>query len=147
MGIQTSVRMDAEAVAAFLNEHQTGLLSLARDDDAYGIPVAYNYRRDDERLYFRFGFAPGSRKREFADATEQASFCVYDEVDGRWTSVVASGRLVELAANDLESRIVENVEQLRIPFYKVFDRPTEEMEFAIVALEIDDLHGIFEGAT
>lgn len=145
MSIHTAARMDAGEIAAFLNARQTGVLALADGDDAYNIPVSYTYRGDDDRVYFRFGYAPGSTKREYVDATDHASFCVYDRTDDGWTSVVASGRLAELTADDLETSIVESVEQLRIPYYQVFDRPAEDLTFSIVALEIDSIHGLVEG--
>lgn len=71
-----------------------GTLSLARDGEAYGLPVSFGYD-GDSRLFFVFlETDPPHRKVEFAEATDTASLLVAD-VDGRfdWRSVVVSGSL------------------------------------------------------
>lgn len=90
--------IDDSTMEALLRETGFGVLSLARDGMAYGIPVSAGY--DDGRLYFvffGFGTAP-SRKLERVQHTESGSFLVY-EVAGPddWWSVIAQGaiRLVD----------------------------------------------------
>jgi hypothetical protein len=85
-------RMDEAEADELLHAAGVGVLSLARDGEAYGVPVSFGYDGDD-RLYFVFvGFGEESRKEAFAAETERASFTAYD-VGGTedWRSVVVAG--------------------------------------------------------
>jgi hypothetical protein len=104
--------MDGEEIETFLGEQGVGVLSLAREDEAYGVPISFGYDGDD-RLYFVFlGIGERSRKAEFAEATERASFVTYDVGSKHdWTSAVASGRVREVSDDEwetLESSIEDN---------------------------------------
>ncbi|MFT4885782.1 MAG: nitroimidazol reductase NimA-like FMN-containing flavoprotein [Natronomonas sp.] len=81
-----------------LREQGFGVLSLAREGMAYGIPISAGY--DDGRLYFVFfGFgAASSRKLEMVQHTETGSFLVHEITSpDDWWSVIAQGaiRLVD----------------------------------------------------
>ncbi|MFQ3318527.1 MAG: nitroimidazol reductase NimA-like FMN-containing flavoprotein [Natronomonas sp.] len=80
---------------AFLEASGVGVLALADGDDAYGLPISYGYDGEAERLFFVF-LKPGaeSRKEAYAEATDSASFVVYDvDSEHEWTSVVLDGEL------------------------------------------------------
>jgi nitroimidazol reductase NimA-like FMN-containing flavoprotein (pyridoxamine 5'-phosphate oxidase superfamily) len=142
--------LDDAAVATFLDGHSVGTLSLAKDGDSYAIPVGYVYDPDSREFYFRLGYAPGSRKREFVDATDSASFVVADETDEGWHSVVAEGYLEHVnTVEDLpqhrlpgEASSAADREQ-NIPFYHVFEAP-EEALFVLVRLDVTSLTGVRE---
>jgi nitroimidazol reductase NimA-like FMN-containing flavoprotein (pyridoxamine 5'-phosphate oxidase superfamily) len=142
---QTVSAMDAPEITAFLETQETGVLSLAADSDTYAVPISFTYESDRNRIYFRLGYAPGSQKREYVAATDHATFVVYDRTPDGWKSVVANGRLVDLSDSDLDANVVEAMETLSIPFFSVFDRPAEDLEFAIVSLEVESLDGLVEG--
>lgn len=145
MANTTAAQMDAPEIAEFLETQQTGVLSLAADDDSYAIPVSFTYESGDNRVYFRLGYAPGSQKQTYVDATDHATFVVYDLATAGWKSVVARGPLVTLSETDLETQIFQAVRKLDIPFYRVFDRPTDDLDFTIVALDVEELKGLVEG--
>lgn len=132
--------MDATEIAAFLDERDTGVLSLADGDDAYAIPVSF--AADDGDLYFRLGYAPGSQKRRFVDATDHATFVTYEPTAEGWKSVVAGGRLETLSADSLDTVVQESVRDLDVPYYQVQDRPVDELDQRIVRLDVDRLSGI-----
>ncbi|MBV0924586.1 pyridoxamine 5'-phosphate oxidase family protein [Halomicroarcula limicola] len=137
--------MDAIEIADFLRSQRTGVLCLARDDDSYGVPLSFVYRDDDSGIYFRMGYAPGSQKRKFLDATDHATFVVYGQTDEGWRSVVAEGTLDVLTEDNVDSAVEEATKALDIPYYEVHDRPVEDLEFNIVRLQISHLSGIVEG--
>jgi nitroimidazol reductase NimA-like FMN-containing flavoprotein (pyridoxamine 5'-phosphate oxidase superfamily) len=85
-------RMADEEVDVVLERAGVGVLSLARDAEAYGVPVSFGFDGAD-RVYFVFvGFGPGSRKEAFAEATRRASFAVYEVSDvDDWRSVLVEG--------------------------------------------------------
>jgi hypothetical protein len=138
--------MDALEIAEFLESRATGVLSLAKDDDGYAVPVSYTYVDDGPYIYLRLGYGPDSRKRAFLETGGAVSFVVYDETDEGWKSVVARGHLDELSKNSLDSIVVESVEHLDIPYFDVHDRPVENLEFTIARITVTDLTGIVEGS-
>jgi len=100
---------DAEVDAA-LREHGTGVLSLARENDAYAVPVSFGY--DGSACHFVFvGYHEPSTKTAFAETTERATLTVYDAGDD-WHSVPVRGPLEELtdssAWDDARTAIADN---------------------------------------
>lgn len=149
MSDRTASAMDALAITDFLQDRHTGVLSIGRDDDSYAIPVSFTYVPDDEdagpSVYLRLGFGPNSQKREYLDAVDYASFVVYDHTDQGWKSVVARGPIEELSRSSVDSSVVESVRGLDIPYFRVFDEPSSEIEFSIVRIDVEDLSGIVSG--
>jgi len=98
-----AMEMTREERDAFLNEQGVGVLSLARGNDSYAFPVSYGYDADSELVCLMLGYAPESRKREWVDTTETATFVVHemdDDMESR--SVVVTGKLVEIDDEDDE---------------------------------------------
>lgn len=143
MSESTAGNMDALEIAAFLESQDTGVLSLAEEGDAYAIPVSFTFDAA-EGVFLRLGFAPGSQKRRFADATEHATFVAYDDTDKGWKSVLVEGRLEVLSHDSLDAAIVEVVEGLEIPYYQVHDRPATDLQFNIVRVAPTTVSGITE---
>ncbi|MCX2818760.1 pyridoxamine 5'-phosphate oxidase family protein [Haladaptatus sp. F3-133] len=91
------MRMSKEERDAFLNDHGTAVLSLARGDEAYSIPVSYGYEADEGLFCIMLGYASDSRKRRWVNDTETATLVVHGmEEDGEADSVVVRGGLVEV---------------------------------------------------
>ena len=137
--------MDALDIASFLDAHGTGVLALASDDDAYAIPVSYTFDEDDEAIYFRMGFAPGSQKRKYLENTDHLSFVVYADTDDGWKSVVVEGTAETLGTDSLDAAIVEAMQGLDIPYYQVHERPATDVQFRIVRVTPTRMSGIVEG--
>jgi nitroimidazol reductase NimA-like FMN-containing flavoprotein (pyridoxamine 5'-phosphate oxidase superfamily) len=142
--------LDEAEIDAFLDAQSTGTLSLASGDDAYAVPVAFTYAPESGDLYFRLGYAPGSLKREYVEATDRATFVVAAETDAGWRSVVARGGLEHRSTlEDLDTgppadgSVSEAERELAIPFYHVFEAPSETT-FALVRLRTDELTGVAE---
>lgn len=140
---QTVSEMDTTAILDFLERQSTGVLSLAEDSDAYAIPVSFALHEQD--IYFRLGFGPGSQKRTYLDATVHAAFVVYDRTAEGWASVVAIGRLEEFDDQDADAAIVQTMEGLKIPYFRVFERPVSDIDFRLVRLDIGNMRGIVAG--
>jgi nitroimidazol reductase NimA-like FMN-containing flavoprotein (pyridoxamine 5'-phosphate oxidase superfamily) len=150
MAPSTASALDQAAIDAFLASQSTGTLSFAKENESYAVPVGFTYAPETGDIYFRLGYAPGSRKREYIEATDRATFVVAAETDAGWQSVVARGRLEhrntvdELAKHRLPGESVSQADrELAIPFYHVFEAP-DEMVFALVRLEVDELTGVAE---
>jgi nitroimidazol reductase NimA-like FMN-containing flavoprotein (pyridoxamine 5'-phosphate oxidase superfamily) len=137
--------MDALEIASFLEDYGTGVLALASEDDAYAIPVSYAFDADEEAIYFRMGFAPGSQKRKYLEDTEHLSFVVYADTGGGWKSVVVEGVAEQLGRSSLDAAMVEAMEGLDIPYYQVHERPATDVQFVIVRVDPTRMSGIVEG--
>lgn len=145
MSERISTPMDTTEITDFLGSQETGVVSLAnRSGRSYGFPISFVYEPDDRRIYFQFGYAGDSLKREFFETTSGASFVVHDETPDGWRSVVARGELAELLEPDVPIGVADRVNELDIPFFRVFEYDTDELEFTVVALDIDDLTGRIE---
>lgn len=101
--------MSEDEIDAVLRRCGHGTLSLARDGEAYAVPMSFGF--DGDRLYFVFRRpAERSRKLEFVEETERASFLVSD-VDSKddWGSVLVEGRLEAVGGGDWDA-LLEAVE-------------------------------------
>jgi hypothetical protein len=103
--------MDEDEVTECLAAAETGVLSLARDDEAYGIPVHLYY--DGEVVWLRLGEHEDSEKLAYLDATDQASLVVYDATDGESWSVLLRGDLVR-AGEGAPSTLNERFGPMRV---------------------------------
>lgn len=144
MSESKNIHMDGIEIESFLESQTTGVLALADEDDAYAIPISFAYDDEVEKLYFRLGYAPGSRKQQFVESSELVTFVVSDETPDGWKSVVVEGRLSEMGADSLDAAIVEATNKLDIPYFKVHDRPASDLQFTIVEMDPTGMSGITE---
>lgn len=138
------IQLDALDIADFLSAHHVGVLALAKDGDAYAVPVSYAFDDDGPALYFRLGYTADSQKRAYLEATDHVSFVVYGETDAGWTSVVAMGPVEEAAGSSTDSTVAEAVHDLDIPYFTVHG-DAADFEFHLVRLDVETLSGIVEG--
>lgn len=92
--------MSDTEIESFLYERGHGVLSLARADDAYAVPVSFGY--DGDRVFvYLIRFGEGSKKLAVSPETGTACLTAYD-VRSRddWESVVVYGALVEVPEAD-----------------------------------------------
>ena len=140
----TATSMDALDIAEFLGGQGTGVLALAKGGQVYAFPVSFAYHEDGPALYFRLGYAPESQKRAYVADADGASFVAYDRTPAGWKSVIAEGRLEEVAESALDTSVEEAVNRLHIPYYQVHRAPTAEIDFHVVRLDVDKLSGLVE---
>lgn len=136
--------LDEEAVAEHLRAAETGVLSLARGDDAYAIPLVHHY--DGDRLLFRLGRGEDGQKWDWIETTDTATYVAYgtretDEPAGLegW-SVIVTGRLRELEADEAAAFDPTEINE-RFPPIRVFDEAIEDMEVVLVELSIEGMTG------
>ena len=77
---------------AFLSKHRVGVMALAKDGDAYAVPLFFAY--DGQALYFHSH--PGE-KDSFLSETHEGCFVVVEvHGDDDWTSVQATGHVEKI---------------------------------------------------
>ncbi|MFB6123714.1 MAG: pyridoxamine 5'-phosphate oxidase family protein [Haloferacaceae archaeon] len=131
-----TVGMDDAEVAERLDSHHVGVLSLAKGDDAYAVPVDYRY--EDGRLLLRLTDDGDSKKVAYADATDEACFLVYGP-DEAW-SIVALGRLDRLgdtAGDDFADRTLNEW----FGTLRVFDEDVADLDVVVYELHVESLTG------
>jgi nitroimidazol reductase NimA-like FMN-containing flavoprotein (pyridoxamine 5'-phosphate oxidase superfamily) len=140
-----AVQMEDDERDEFLGRSGTGGLSLstASDDPPHSVPVSYGYDPVDEVFYFRLAVGGESGK---ANPTDRGTtFVTYGERDGRWKSVVASGRLVSTTDESLSTESLAGLERTKqIPIVDIFGEPTSQVEFQFYRLDPDRLTGRVE---
>ncbi|WP_458205676.1 pyridoxamine 5'-phosphate oxidase family protein [Haladaptatus sp. NG-SE-30] len=126
--------MDETELERKLRETETGILSLAQDDDAYAIPVGFHY--DGKRLLLRFGVKDDGEKMAFVKTTDTASFVIYDTKSNESWSILMTGTLHPFEGSFDETEINELFAPLR-----VFDEDVDDVEPVIYAFEIEHVTG------
>jgi nitroimidazol reductase NimA-like FMN-containing flavoprotein (pyridoxamine 5'-phosphate oxidase superfamily) len=110
--------MDDSKIEDRLQTAETGVLALAGDDDAYAVPLAHYY--DGDSLY---GAEPTDDPRGLDS----------------W-SIVVTGQLVELPETERERFDTADINRHFSPI-RVFDEAIEDIEIAVVGLDIDTIIG------
>lgn len=135
--------MSAAEVDAFLGRHETGVISLAREEEPYSIPISYGYDASSRTFYLRLVSTPGSTKRAFLDSGPAATLVVYDGTDDGTTyrSVVAAGTLVEVEPESMSVEQIEQYGDARRPLFEMWGTEKENLDIALYELQPDRLDG------
>lgn len=131
--------MDREEAEAHLREAETGVLSLADGDEAYGIPLAHHYEGGDS-VVFRLGVDADSEKVAFLESTERACYVVYGyESPRRSWSVLLRGSVHALSPDDERFDVAEINRQY--PVLRIFDEDVADLEVRLFELQADAVTG------
>lgn len=120
-----------------LRESEAGVLALANDGTAYGVPVSYYY--DGTSIHFRLGDDEQSRKLAFVETTDEACFVLFgtEGSDTSW-SIVVTGPLRTRSDGEGDDPAVLNE---RFSSLRVFDEAIDEMELVTFELRIEGITG------
>lgn len=131
--------MPDEELAERLHEESFGVLSLARDDESYAIPVAFHY--DGERILLRLSDDGNSEKVRFLDSTERASLLLYAAPGERdsW-SILVRGLIRSLPEEEQAGISDAEINEWFAPF-RVFDESIEDVEVRLYELDPDTMTG------
>lgn len=123
------VQMTDEELNDFLGIGGTGVISFstADEDPPFSLPVSYGYYGETGDFYFRLAVPPSSEKADWVD--RPMSFVTYEETDEGYRSVVATGRLEEVADLPYDSAAVQQMWGVKIPLVDIFEQPPSEVEF------------------
>ena len=133
--------MTTDEVDEFLGRHETGVLSLARGDDPYAIPISYGYDPDARQIYLRLVSAPGSEKRQFLSSDPRARVVVYEEQGDTYRSVVGLGSLVEIPREELTVERIEPYGRAKRPLFEIWSETTPDLDVALYEFDPEELSG------
>lgn len=142
-----SITMDDEERDEFLGRSGTGVISFAvtRDESPHSVPVSYGYDPTENVFYFRLAVGSDSDKGSVGDRA--VTFVTYGQMDERWHSVVASGRLENTTDESIATETLQGLEQSHIPLVDIFGRPPRDVPFEFYRLVPDELTGRKESST
>ena len=141
MPTNSEVEMSPAEVDALLSEHETGVLSLARDDAPYAIPISYGYDADDRELYLRLVSTPDSEKRAFLGSTPEARVVVYEEDDDEYASVIGVGTLNEVDLDELTPETIAQYGSARRPLFEIWADDKPDLDIALYRFSPESLTG------
>jgi hypothetical protein len=126
--------MDAAQTESYLADAETGTLALARDDEAYALPMAIHW--DGTRLLLRLGSRPESEKLDFLDSTTTATVVCYgyESPEESW-SVLVRGPVAEVG--DPDDATINDL----FPPLRIFDEDTAALDPVVYALEPAEITG------
>ena len=135
--------MSATEIDEFLGRNETGVLSLARDEQPYAIPISYGYEASERTFYLRLVSTPESQKRAFLDSAPEARLVVYEKSDERTTywSVIATGTLEEIAPSEISVEQIEQYGRAKRPLFEIWGAGKDELDIQLYRLSPDELSG------
>ncbi|WP_458205599.1 pyridoxamine 5'-phosphate oxidase family protein [Haladaptatus sp. NG-SE-30] len=139
MGNVSTVQMSDEERSEFLGRGGTGVVSFSAgtDESPYSLPVSYGYDATGEHFYFRLALGPDSAKADIID--RPVTFVTYDQTESGWRSVVVTGKLADVAEQDIDSDVTQGMRRIEIPLVDVFDRSSREVSFQFFHLDPDEM--------
>lgn len=141
MSLDLETEMSPGEVDTLLGRHETGVLSLARDDEPYAIPISYGYDTDARCFYLRLVSTPESEKRRFLASSPRTRLVVYEEDGGVYRSVVAAGELREVPRSELTVDHVVQYGDAKRPLFEVWGEPERDLDVGLYVLDPAELTG------
>jgi len=141
MSLDIETEMSPDEVDTLLARHETGVLSLARGDEPYAIPISYGYDTDERCLYLRLVSTPESEKRRFLASTPRTRLVVYEEDGDVYRSVVATGDLREVPRSELTVDHVAQYGDAKRPLFEVWGEVERDLDIGLYVLNPAELTG------
>ncbi|MFC7047344.1 pyridoxamine 5'-phosphate oxidase family protein [Halobacteriaceae archaeon GCM10025711] len=141
MVLDQQTELSKTEIDALLGRHETGVLSLARENEPYAIPVSYGFDAEEGRFYLRLVSTAESEKRRFLSSSPQARLVVYDETGNRYRSVVAAGTLEEVSRDELTVEHIEQYGNAKRPLFEIWGDAKPDLDVRLYRLEPDSLSG------
>ncbi|RQG88892.1 pyridoxamine 5'-phosphate oxidase family protein [Natrarchaeobius halalkaliphilus] len=141
MAINQEVEMTDAEIDEFLGRNETGVLSLARSDDPYAIPISYGYDASERAIYLRLVSTAESEKRDFLDSEPDARLVVYDEAQSTYRSVIATGALCNIPPSELTPNEIAQYGQAKRPLFEIWAQGTDELDIELYRLAPVSLEG------
>jgi nitroimidazol reductase NimA-like FMN-containing flavoprotein (pyridoxamine 5'-phosphate oxidase superfamily) len=144
MSPATEAKMGPEEIDEFIATRETGVLTLARENEPYSIPISYGYNATDRTFYMRLVSTPESEKRAFLSSSPTVRLVIYDGTDDEsmYWSVVAKGALEELDPAALSVEDIEQYGDARRPLFEVWGEGRDELDIQLYQFTPEEINGI-----
>jgi nitroimidazol reductase NimA-like FMN-containing flavoprotein (pyridoxamine 5'-phosphate oxidase superfamily) len=143
MALDQQTEMSRAETDALLARHETGVLSLARDDEPYAIPISYGYDAEARTFFLRLVSTPESEKREFLSSSPAVRLVVSEEAEPEYRSAVAKGTLREVSTDEMTVERIEQFGDAKRPLFEVWGESRADLRIQLYELDADDVSGRF----
>ncbi len=141
MALDTRTELSPTEVDAFLGRQETGVLTLARGDEPYAIPISFGYDASAGCFFLRLVSTPESEKRAYLSSSPESRLVVYEEDGDVYRSVVAEGALEEISPDELTVEHVEQYGDAERPLFEIWGDSRADLDVQLYQLDPDDLSG------
>jgi len=126
---------------AFLGRKETGVLSLAREDVPYAIPISYGYDAAERLFFLRLVSTPDSEKRDYLRDGARATLVVYDEAEPVYRSVVATGTLEAVPREALTAERLEQYGETSRPLFEIWREAQRDLDVVLYQFDPGEVTG------
>lgn len=141
MAIDRRAEMSLEETDTFLGSQETGVLSLARTDEPYAIPISYGYDPTARQFYVRLVSTPESEKRRFLESGPDARLVVYEGDGGAYRSVIAVGTLIDIDPEELTVEDIRQYGSAKRPLFEIWPERKDELDIELYRLDPETISG------
>lgn len=133
MSLAKETEMGGTEIDEFVGSRETGVLTLANENEPYSIPISYGYDANGGTFYMRLVSTPESEKRAFLDSSPAVRLVIYDKKTESETyqSVVAEGTLQELDPAQLTVEQIEQYGDTKRPLFEIWGHGRDELDIKL----------------
>ncbi|KAB1192455.1 pyridoxamine 5'-phosphate oxidase family protein [Haloferax sp. MBLA0076] len=141
MSLDQQTDLSFDDIAEVLARHETGVLSLAKDDEPYAIPISYGYDPDGGQFYVRLVSTPESEKRQFLTSSPRARLVVHESNGKIYRSVIAEGDLERVDPSEMTVERIVQYGKAKRPLFEIWGETKRDLDIQLFELDPDNLGG------
>ncbi|ELZ74978.1 pyridoxamine 5'-phosphate oxidase family protein [Haloferax larsenii] len=141
MSLDQQTELSSDAIDELLARHETGVLTLARSDEPYAIPISYGYDPESKRFYLRLVSTPESEKRQFLTSSPQARLVIYEEAGRTYRSVIAEGTLNQVDPDEMTVEHIVQYGDAKRPLFEIWGETKRNLDIQLFELDAETLSG------
>ena len=141
MTLHEEVELSRDELDVFLSSKETGVLSLARGDDPYAIPISYGYDRTNQWFYLRLVSTVASEKRRYLASSPRARLVIYEDEDDKYDSVIVDGTLEERSKETLGVEDIVQYGAAKRPLFEMWGAEKPDLDVQLYRLEPEEISG------
>lgn len=141
MSISQETEMSETELEEFLGDQETAVLSLARTDEPYAIPISYGYDLTDRTFFMRLVSTPDSEKRRYLGSSPEARLVIYDEDGDTYRSAVVVGSVERIPPGELTADTIAQYGQAKRPLFEIWPQGREKLDIELYELSPDRISG------
>ncbi|SEK29031.1 pyridoxamine 5'-phosphate oxidase family protein [Haloferax larsenii] len=141
MSLDQQTELSSDAIDELLARHETGVLTLARSDEPYAIPISYGYDPESNQFYLRLVSTPESEKRQFLTSSPQARLVIYEEAGRTYRSVIAEGTLNQVDPDEMTVEHIIQYGDAKRPLFEIWGETKRNLDIQLFELDAETLSG------
>ncbi|KAB1186710.1 MULTISPECIES: pyridoxamine 5'-phosphate oxidase family protein [Haloferax] len=141
MSLDQQTNLSADDISEVLARHETGVLSLAKGDEPYAIPISYGYDPEGGQFYLRLVSTPESEKRQFLTSSPRARLVVHEANGEIYRSVIAEGNLERVDPSEMTVERIVQYGKAKRPLFEIWGETKRDLDIQLYELAPERLGG------